>query len=313
MKIIHYIRVNHVKNAIQYYYNLFPNDVHQTGKNYHFTIDGFQYFLVIYERSKEELTQIYELHTQLLKKGIYCHEIIQNQGRELLTTLNNIPYILLKTAVEKRKIEFQDILQFSYLTEGIMNSSILTRDNWFLMWTEKIDYFEYQISQFGKKYPLIRESIGYFIGLAENGISFIRNIGENPNPKYTVCHRRIKNDYQFFDLYNPLEFVLDNRVRDVCEYFKYRFLEVEDLSIEIIQYLQYNQLTTYECLLFFGRLFFFSPYFDIYEDIINNGKNEEELLKVISRVNEYEKVLKNIYLFLRNYISVDSIEWLMNI
>ena len=41
------------------------------------------------------------------------------------------------------------------------------------MWIRKIDYFEYQISQFGKKYPIIRESFNYYVGLAENGISLL--------------------------------------------------------------------------------------------------------------------------------------------
>lgn len=36
------------------------------------------------------------------------------------------------------------------------------------MWVQKIDYFEYQVSQMGKKYPVIRESSIYYVGLAES-------------------------------------------------------------------------------------------------------------------------------------------------
>ncbi|NLM96471.1 MAG: hypothetical protein GX175_02475, partial [Halanaerobiaceae bacterium] len=69
-------------------------------------------------------------------------------------------------------------------------------------------------------------------------------------------------------------------------------------------------INTYDCMLFFTRLLFPTFYFDIYEDIINNGEDEKELLRIINRVNDYEEFLRKIYTYLKTITTIPDIEWL---
>ena len=300
-----------MKNAINYYYNLNPTDIHQYNKQFKFSINEEEYVLTPYERNEDDIKHLYEISIQLFQKQIYCHQFVSNTNRSIITYINNVPYVLLRVYINNNnKIILNDIINFINNTTTT-TTNILKRDNWFKLWTEKIDYFEYQISQFGKQYPIIRESFSYFIGLAETGIMFYKNIHITTNNTFVIAHKRMKKDYTMFDLYNPLNFVIDLKVRDASEFFKERFFEDYDILSEITYYIKYADLTSYDCLMLFTRMLFPSFYFDIYEDIINNGQNEKELLKIINKTNDYEQFLKKLYLYLRTIITMPDIEWLI--
>ena len=89
------------------------------------------------------------------------------------------------------------------------------------LWSNKIDYLEYQVSQLGTNYNEILNSFSFFIGLSENAISFlnINNINYN-NTHKTLNHLRIKNNMLFIDYYNPINILIDYDIRDYSEYIK---------------------------------------------------------------------------------------------
>lgn len=300
-----------MKNALTYYYNLNPLDIRQYNKQFKFTVDDQEYVLAPYERNADDINHLYEISVQLFQRQIYCHQFVLNNSRSIITNINNTPYVLLKIYINNNnKIILNDIINFMNNT-ATTTTNILKRDNWFQLWTEKIDYFEYQISQFGKQYPIIRESFSYFIGLAETGIMFYKNVHNSTNNAFFIAHKRIKKDYTMFDLYNPLNFIIDLKVRDASEFFKERFFENHDVLPEIIYYISYANLTTYDCLMLFTRMLFPTFYFDIYEEIINDGQNEKELLRIINKVNDYEQFLKDLYIYLKTVVIMPDIEWLI--
>ena len=51
--------------------------------------------------------------------------------------------------------------------------SKLYRNSWASLWSAKLDYFEYQVSELGKDKPLILDSFSYYLGLGENAISYL--------------------------------------------------------------------------------------------------------------------------------------------
>lgn len=304
-----------MKNAINYYYNLYPDNIHQANKQFRFMVNNEKYFLLPFQRNPEDINYLYDVCLQLLQRNIYCHQIVMNIDKKLITIINNNPYVLLKVYVDNHQIvTINDIILFSNNAVNLNFNNILKRDNWYQLWTQKIDYFEYQVSQFGKSFPLIRESFSYFVGLAETGILLLKNI-PNENNTLTIAHKRIKNNYTLFELYNPLNFIVDLKIRDASEFFKERFFKIENtekkIFEEIRQYLTYSNLTVNETIMFFIRMFFPSFYFDLYEDIITEGLNENELLRIIDRINEYEELLKELYLYLKQYINIPDIEWLI--
>lgn len=294
-----------MKNVISFYYELYPLDIHQSIDKYTFKIDNNYYAFVLYKRKLELINNLYSISKELLKKGIYTHEIIPNKENKIITFVNNEPYVLLKLYDEmKEKVKIEDIITFSNLTTNIFKE----QDDWGLLWSNKIDYYEYQVNQFGKKYPIIRESFSYFVGLAENGISLYNELKNNIT--YTsIAHLRMTPNSTYFDLYNPLEFIVDYRCRDVSEYLKFKFLK-EDIFEDIVEYITNNNLTETEIKLFFIRMLFATFYFDKYDKIIMGKMKEEELMNIIKKVDNYESTLKKFYSYLSYYIKMPDIGWL---
>ena len=205
------------------------------------------------------------------------------------------------------------IYEFQYkLDDNLIKSTFkgLNASNWKSLWMQKIDYFEYQVSEFGLKYPLVRESIGYYIGMAENAICMINDY--TLNDSLYLQHRRIDANSRYYDFYNPLNLIFDTRVRDFCEYYKSNFIYnlryKED--IKIINYLEKNNYTTNELKLFYIRMFFPSFYFDLYEKVVNNNEDEKMLKKILLRVNEYQLFLYELTSYFSSFLMLPHIEWI---
>ena len=292
-----------MKNTINYYYNLNINTIHQKDKNYYFKVDNRNY-LLLKCNDIEELDDIYKLNMYLIR-FLPIHRIILNINNDMITKINDNNYLLLEL-FSNNKINLNNIIELSNVRIPFVIDK-LKRNDWYTLWSRKVDYLEYQLSQIGKKYPLIRESFNYYIGLAENAITLVSNIDLN-NITLGLSHRRITNNS--FDLYNPLNIVIDVRIRDICEYFKFCFFNNIDISIELELFLSYNHLNLNEAKLFLARMLFPTYYFDLYEKIINNEIDEIEIKKIIIKADNYEKVLRQVYYHFKN--NQLNIEWLEN-
>lgn len=291
-----------MKNTINYYYNLNINTIHQKEKNYYFKVDNKNYLLLKCSNI-EELDDIYRLN-MYLSQILPVHRIVLNVNNEVITKINDSNYLLLELFSNNNKINLNNIIELSNIRIPFSVDK-LKRNDWYNLWIKKVDYFEYQLSQIGKKYPLIRESFNYYVGLAENAIILVNNIDFNNIP-LGLSHRRITN--MSFNLYNPLNIVIDARIRDVCEYFKFCFFNNIDISMELELFLSYNSFNIDEAKLFLARMFFPTYYFDLYEKIIDNEIDESEIKKVIIKADNYEKILKQVYYHFKN--NQINIEWL---
>lgn len=93
------------------------------------------------------------------------------------------------------------------------------------------------------------------------------------------------------------------------------FFEVEDTQ-EVLEdlkaYLKIQHLTYYEASMLYARLLYPSYYFDIYEDVMNNDRNEEDLVSIVSKCNSYELFLKEAYLEISKYAPIEKADWLIN-
>jgi len=295
-----------MKNAIEYYYDIKVSRIHQNSKNYYFSNEGYNYLILPFE-DIESLKNIYEI-SNYLYVNMLSHQIIPTKENQLFITQNDINYVLLKVYINKSSIDYNQIFKLNSIAFNKMEN-MLRRDDWYKLWTDKVDYFEYQLSQIGKKFPLIRESFSYYIGLAENAI-ILFNMTNKEKLNIVLSHRRIKKDSTTYDLYNPLNFVIDYRVRDISEYFKDAFFSNKDIYSDIYNYLLYNNLSYEESCLFFSRLMYPSYYFDMYEKILIDNTDEKELNKILSKTIQYEKLLKKVYYLLKENNKLPQIEWL---
>ncbi len=222
----------------------------------------------------------------------FINKPVLNLYNQFITQYNNNYYLLFKK--NNDLIDIDDIIYF-------LNQELIVKDNNIKdKWCKKIDYHEYQITQFGAKYLLLRESINYVIGLSEIGIQLLNTI-KLDNCYSCLVHKRVTN--KMFDFNNPLNICIDYRVRDISEYIKYMFFyENKEVFVTNIN------LNSEEYKLLFSRLLFITPYYDIYEKVIDNELEENEIKKITNKLDEYEKYLKKIYLYLKRYINIDTIE-----
>lgn len=295
-----------MKNVLNYFYNIYIENIRLNGDNYHFEYNNENYMLYLYNGDYKELERIYDIYIQLLKRGMYSHQIILNKDNQISTVYNQKNYVLLKIKGNlSNKITINDILYFGNMTTGYKNEI-----NWKILWSNKIDYFEYQISHFGKKYPFIRDSFSYYVGIVENGIILLN---ENKEVMNSISHKRILCNETFLEFYNPLNYIVDVKVRDAAEYFKNKLLVDKNIINDIKSYLAVSKLNENEVFYFFVRMFYPSFYFDCYEDIINGKIDEYKIKEVVEITPYYEKLLKELYIYLKKYIQIPEIEWLNRI
>ena len=300
----------YMKNAINY--NLYPINLYQNQKMYKFTVDNKDYFFVPYKRDINNLELIYKLHEILNQYNIYCHKIVLNINNEISTNINNKSYVLLESKlINDEPINLKNIFYYQIVTPNLHLENIISPRKWRDLWINKVDYFEYQVLSYKKKYPLVSITSSYYIGLAENAIQLLYNQPEIND--YCISHHRILNDYTLFDLYNPLEFIIDKSTRDITEFFKIKFFNDELKFEDIFNYININLKNNEDAIFFLSRMIYPSYYFDLCEKIIYENINENELSIVLDRANNYEKFLKKIYHILSDTFIIPNIEWLKEI
>lgn len=295
-----------MKNIIEYYYNIRIDELHNNNETYYFELNNNHFSFKPYNDNVSKSYDIYKLNSIIANK-LNIDNIIPNKYNNPLTKVNDTYYILI---LNKNKLNLTLPL-ISNMALSNINITTLERNYWEILWENKIDYYELQIGENEKKYPLIRESFDYFIGMAENAISYLVNTKIELKPTITdqkvISHNNIE-----LSLSDPSNLILDHKARDVAEYIKLSFWNNTNNNIykELDEYFYYNYYSSYGIRILFSRIIYPSFYFNLYDEIISGKKEEKELNKIINRINEYEVYLFNIYLYLRKYYDIPSIEWL---
>lgn len=306
-----------MRNLINYYFGFNIDSIRLINNNYYFLYNGIQYIFGFVELSKCDINSIFKFNILLRNYNSLFHEIIPNKDNMITTMVGNDHYVLLKVNVNKNKrIELKDIV--SCMMPIRIDSHLLAKINqfdWVNLWQSKIDYFEYYTNQVDNN-PFLNELINYYIGLGENAISYIIDTLNNFNidvNNLVVSHRRIEPDYTLFDLYNPLNIIIDHMTRDVSEYFKGLFIKNKYNLNDMEKYINLFYFNELEYRLFFGRLLFPSFFFDNYELYVNGEIKEKEFLNIVNRIEEYEKFLKRIYILISSKVYIPGINWLKKV
>ena len=295
-----------MNNFIKFFYNIDIDKVIYNEKYYSFIYEDYTYRIYIYDDIKNNVRFMTEVN-KLLIRNTLMSEIIFNKDNEALSLYNNIFYILIKIYVNVNKNISLDEIAFISSSLYVEKIDI----NWGNLWSRKIDYLEDLINENGKKYPLLVDSFNYFVGMAENAISYYNTIMFDKNYHYVVAHKVIKWTDTVESLYNPLNITFDYKVRDIAEYVKNSFFnENKNIFNELNIYLQNNFLSIMEVKLLVSRLLYPSFYFELYDDILIDNKDEKIILEVISKLDQYEDYLSSVILFLKSRYTIDDIEWL---
>ena len=244
-----------MKNIINYYYGFNIVDIYNINNAFYFNYNNYSYIFLLFDRRVEETNSIYKLYLELKKRNIFTNDIIINKDNQLITFVNNIPYILIRDNTKNKLIDLNDILYIQNNTYNIINDKSITRNDWTNLWQLKIDYYEGQIDDISRKYTLIGNTIDYYIGLGENAISYLV-YNEHKNNNYVLSHRELYLKNNSFSFYNPVNYILDSRVRDFAEYIKIQFFTDKlDLNLFSI-YLNYLNFNKSEYIELISRLLF---------------------------------------------------------
>lgn len=306
-----------MKETLEYYYGLDIESIEELDGKYHFKIENQDYFFVFYNRGIEELEDIINVSNEMVKKGINVHKILINRNNSFLTKVGEYNYILFAVSNLNEEYDIFDMVKISEKLVLNNNKSNLYRNNWGTLWSEKIDYFEYQVRELSIEKDVVKNSFSYYVGMAENAISYVNNT----NMKYgmdvyriVLSHRRVFYPNYKLNYLNPLSFVFDLEVRDIAEYLKAMFFK-KDVGFcldELSSYLKIRHLSLYEYQMLYARLLYPTYYFDVYESVMNKNGDEEELVNIIKKCDSYEEFLKKAYLEISKYAKIDKIEWIIN-
>lgn len=290
-----------MKNLISYYYDLIINDFKKKNDSFCFEVDGKKYKFIKFDGDPELL---YNNFLTLKNNNRYCHEIVLNKDNSILTFYNNEPYLLIKMVFNIDKyVDMNEIISYDFFVNrknGI---------DWKKLWKAKIDYYEYQMSQISFKYPILKNSFDYYVGLTETSISLINYINDFPI-NYYVCHKRITYKEKLDDFFNPIEIVIDSRVRDIAEFIKINFINGNLRVEEVYNTINKLNFDSTESILLLTRLIYPSYYFDLYDEIIQGKIGEDKIDFYIKKNTQYEVFLKKIYLYLKTKFVMPNIEWL---
>lgn len=291
-----------MKNVINYYYELNIDNIHQVNGIYYFTYLNNNYMLKEYYQDINKLLSIYNLNKKIKENNIYFHTIILNKDGVPYIIVNNKCYVLLKISnIVKDKMSIYDI---NYMNIDIDKSiSSLLVNDWYTLWCNKVDYMEYKLEHI-KNNREVSVVYHFFIGLSENAISYIKNIydryGRNTR-ELVVSHRRISISMSLVDFYDPLDLVIDNKVRDLSEYIKSSMVNNTFDYRLIDEYISNYNFTDYDYSLLMARILFPSCFYD-------NIQDENCLCNF--DIDRYILYLKDIYLLIRSKSNIEEIYWL---
>ncbi len=290
-----------MKNVIYNYYNILLTDINENNDNYYFYYNSNLYVFYLIENNPETLNEIYNF---LIENNIDSYKIIANKDNNFITTINNKNYALLHLkGLLKYEIKFEEFKYYPIAK---------TNHNWGTLWSNKLDYYEIQIRELGKKYQTLLNSFGFFKGIAENAILYY-NLTEkkfNDEVPVAIVHNRMNYPEYEKDYNNPLNFVIDYYIRDISEYIKsYAISDYYNLE-NIITLINKLTLNSKSFNLLYSRLLYPTFYFDEYDKIILGREEDNKIINVINKIQNYLEMLKKIFIVFNNKYEMFNIEWL---
>lgn len=294
---------------INYFYNLYPPLLNKENDNYVFFVGNEKYYLTPYRRELSEIKDLVELNKRMISSNSLVHEIIINKFNEPISVISNENYVLLRVYVNDiKKIDINDIIYMLNENVDLSGLKSLLRTNWVSLWSNKVDYIEYQMGHLIKKYPFLNNTIDYYLGLCENAITYIKNLKMFSDYKIPIgiSHKRITKDATLFDLYNPLNLIIDYKVRNIAEYLKDAFFKDEDVNYILNIVFKNFWFDKLNLSLLVARLLYPSYYFDLFEEIIDKELDENIVFSLTKKSSKYEEFID---LIIKN-CNLQNLQWL---
>lgn len=301
-----------MKETIKYFYNVYPLRVYDIDNGCYFFINDYKYYFVKFYRDISSLDLLVEISNDLYNKNILVDTFILSKDNKFYVKVDDDIYVMLRVnGFEDDIYSLKDVVHFNnlYVSDNKVGG------NWSLLWERKIDSFEQEVSEINNEYPLIQESFSYYVGMAENAISYFKDTisdEDMSSVKVNLNHKRIDSLAMSANICNPLTFIIDYEVRDVSEYIKSKFfLGILDFD-EVDDILLSNNFSRASLRILFARLLYPSYYFDAVRNVFIYDESDEVLRKFIDKCDMYEDFLIDVYNLINKRYNIPPVEWLVN-
>ena len=292
-----------MNNYFNFYYGINVFEIFSDKGIFSFNYNGINYYFVEYDRDKKDIKSIVSICEELKKRNIITNELVLNKFNGYITPYNNLLYVLIKENSRKYKININDVLYIQNNTYDLLVDNNMIRNNYIDLWKTKIDFYEKKIIDIRNKNKLIDNTFDFFVGLGENAIVYLTNNNVRIS-HFVLSHRRIDEKRNSFDFYNPLNYILDNRARDIADFIKSIFF-YESISKEVIfNFLNYINFNREEYILFIARMLYPTYYFDMIDKIIINNESEVILKKIIDKTNDYINLIEELFYYINNNLRI---------
>ncbi len=294
-----------MEDLLKYYYN-FDNI---TFLDNNIFVSNNDYFYLLVENDNKLNINYINYVLEYIKKPNNYFEIIKNKEGKYFFNKNGSEFLVLLTkGILKENVLLNEMIINNLKYRYYKDDKDLNITH---LWSKKIDYLEYQISQISKDKIEIINSFSFFVGLAENAISFINinNINFN-NCHKAIVHTRINYPEKVINYYNPINLIIDYEIRDYAEYIKSKILLNDDINNDIKYILNNANLSDDDIKLFYARLMFPTLYFDEIESILLDGKEEKNIEIFIERIGVYLNTLKDVYYEIDKHVKIIIPKWI---
>lgn len=296
-----------MKKMINYFYNLYPTKIYDINSETFFYDGNDKYYIKVYKNNKtDNCKKIVEL---LNEKHIKINEIVKNKNNSYISEYNKKEYVLIKVNdIEDVDINIKDIINYNIVIENSVNKSLFVNE--IDEMKMEIDNYEKLISGYNREYSLVQQICNYYIGLAENAVSYLNDsIKELDNKEYSLSHINIdsmKNKI-LIDITN---ISYNYRLKDVSSYFRIKLINKESIEEEFEYIVSKYEFNEFDYRFLYSEIVYPKYFFNIINKIFNEKYKENVLNDLINSINENEIKLNNLFLLINNYCKIPSIWWL---
>lgn len=299
-----------MKHFIEYFYSIEVNNLRTLNIGYFF--DSYDKKYILYKIKKEKQIIKMQNNYSKYKNNPLLHSIILNIYKKPFSFDGKDYWALLLVNIGfNKKIDFDDILKFS---KNYLLGYNIKPLKWIDLWKNKVDYIESYLNSNDSIDSKKKILCIYYLGIAENAIQYLKQIfnTENGPVLFSLSHERIQKSFLLFDLYNPFNLIEDHISRDISEYIKSFFIEIDYNNIcKKISGLGLNNI---DFSLIISRILFPSMFFDDLDLNIDGYKSDKDILNYYDYTVKYEKFISSV---LKNAkknrnIYVPTITWIIN-
>ena len=272
-----------MKNFIFLNYNIKVDKIYYKNNIKYFFVENEKIYIIENDYKEKYLEDLFKLTNDLFYQKINVNTFIINNNGKCYTKRNENKIVLLKEN-NIDSIDLNYLKKFQNKNNSLKNYDILHE------WMNEVDILENEIVEYNNEFPLIRKSIDFFIGLAENAIElideykiFINN--NNDSIGHKINYELFKNN----NINNPFLFIKTNSMYDISNYLKYSLLTNNVNFYEIDTIIDNNN--EYQNMFLFSCLLYPNIYFDMVKNILFGNISEDIINNVINKIDKYINLL----------------------